>query len=51
MAGGSLIDDTNMSFMGQMALALGKLSNLEGFVIQVMVSHEIFTLDHYVSVI
>ncbi|CAD6343998.1 unnamed protein product [Miscanthus lutarioriparius] len=34
MAGGSLIDDTNMSFMGQMALALGKLSNLEGFVIQ-----------------
>ena len=35
MAGGSLIDDANMSFMGQMALALGKLSNLEGFVIQV----------------
>ncbi|CAO2140892.1 unnamed protein product [Urochloa humidicola] len=34
MAGGSLIDDANMSFMGQMALALGKLSNLEGFVIQ-----------------
>ncbi|XP_066359346.1 transcription factor TGAL4-like isoform X1 [Miscanthus floridulus] len=34
MAGGSLIDDTNMSFMGQIALALGKLSNLEGFVIQ-----------------
>ncbi|KAJ1274297.1 hypothetical protein BS78_05G052300 [Paspalum vaginatum] len=34
MAGGSLIDDTNMSFMGQMALALGKLANLEGFVIQ-----------------
>ncbi|KAJ1264762.1 hypothetical protein BS78_08G026300 [Paspalum vaginatum] len=34
MAGGSLIDDTNMSFMGQMALALDKLSNLEGFVIQ-----------------
>ena len=49
MAGGSLIDDTNMSFMGQMALALGKLSNLEGFVIQVMVSHQILTLDHYVS--
>jgi transcription factor TGA len=35
MAGGSLIDDPNMSFMGQMALGLGKLSNLEGFVIQV----------------
>uniref|UniRef100_K3ZIL9 DOG1 domain-containing protein n=1 Tax=Setaria italica TaxID=4555 RepID=K3ZIL9_SETIT len=35
MAGGSLIDDANMNFMGQMALALGKLSNLEGFVIQV----------------
>jgi len=35
MAGGSLIEDANMSFMGQMALALGKLSNLEGFVIQV----------------
>lgn len=34
MAGGSLIEDANMSFMGQMALALGKLSNLEGFVIQ-----------------
>jgi transcription factor TGA len=34
MAGGSLIEDTNTSFMGQMALALGKLSNLEGFVIQ-----------------
>ncbi|KAL6905620.1 hypothetical protein ACP4OV_003221 [Aristida adscensionis] len=34
MAGGSLMDDANMSFMGQMALALGKLSNLEGFVIQ-----------------
>nr|XP_034599365.1 transcription factor TGAL4-like isoform X3 [Setaria viridis] len=34
MAGGSLIDDINMSFMGQMALALGKLANLEGFVIQ-----------------
>ncbi|PAN41372.1 hypothetical protein PAHAL_8G038800 [Panicum hallii] len=34
MAGGSLIDDANMSIMGQMALALGKLSNLEGFVIQ-----------------
>jgi transcription factor TGA len=40
MAGGSLIEDTNTSFMGQMALALGKLSNLEGFVIQVMASHE-----------
>nr|CAB3490933.1 unnamed protein product [Digitaria exilis] len=35
MAGGSLIEDANMSFMGQMALALGQLSNLEGFVIQV----------------
>ncbi|KAG2623036.1 hypothetical protein PVAP13_3KG030600 [Panicum virgatum] len=34
MAGGSLIDDANMSFMGQMAAALGKLANLEGFVIQ-----------------
>ncbi|XP_025809311.1 transcription factor TGAL4-like isoform X2 [Panicum hallii] len=34
MAGGSLIDDANMSFMGQMAVALGKLANLEGFVIQ-----------------
>jgi len=34
MAGGSLIDDANMSFMSQMALALGKLANLEGFVIQ-----------------
>ncbi|XP_062202522.1 transcription factor TGAL4-like [Phragmites australis] len=34
MAGGSMIDDANMSFMGQMALALGKLSNLEGFVTQ-----------------
>ncbi|CAN6330559.1 unnamed protein product [Urochloa humidicola] len=34
MAGGSTIDDANMSFMGQMALALGKLANLEGFVIQ-----------------
>jgi transcription factor TGA len=44
MAGGSLIDDANMSFMGQMALALGKLSNLEGFVIQVMVSHQILNL-------
>ncbi|XP_062182358.1 transcription factor TGAL4-like isoform X2 [Phragmites australis] len=34
MAGGCLIEDANMSFMGQMTLALGKLSNLEGFVIQ-----------------
>ncbi|CAL5098261.1 unnamed protein product [Urochloa decumbens] len=34
MAGGSMIDDANMSFMGQMALALGKLANLEGFMIQ-----------------
>ncbi|PWZ44920.1 Transcription factor TGAL11 [Zea mays] len=34
MANGSLIDDTSMSFMGQMALALGKLSSLEVFVIQ-----------------
>lgn len=33
---GSLTDDTNMgSFLGDMALALGKLSNLENFVIQV----------------
>ncbi|KAG8050636.1 hypothetical protein GUJ93_ZPchr0009g626 [Zizania palustris] len=33
--GGSMIDDANIgSFMGYMALALGKLSNLEGFVIQ-----------------
>ncbi|KQJ89601.1 transcription factor TGAL4 isoform X1 [Brachypodium distachyon] len=32
---GSLTDDTNMgSFLGDMALALGKLSNLENFVIQ-----------------
>ncbi|XP_044980883.1 transcription factor TGAL4-like isoform X4 [Hordeum vulgare subsp. vulgare] len=32
---GSLSDDTNMgSFMGDMAVALGKLANLEGFVIQ-----------------
>ncbi|TVU50903.1 hypothetical protein EJB05_02300, partial [Eragrostis curvula] len=34
MAGGSVIDDANTSFMGQMALALSKLSSLEGFVIQ-----------------
>ncbi|CAL4904183.1 unnamed protein product [Urochloa decumbens] len=34
MAGGSMFDDANKSFMGQMALALGKLANLEGFVIQ-----------------
>nr|CAB3459402.1 unnamed protein product [Digitaria exilis] len=34
MVGGSLTDDANKSFMGQMALALGKLANLEGFVIQ-----------------
>ncbi|TVU26882.1 hypothetical protein EJB05_29453, partial [Eragrostis curvula] len=34
MAGGSLTEETDMSFMGQMALALSKLSNLEGFVIQ-----------------
>jgi len=45
MAGGSLIDDANMSFMGQMAAALGKLANLEGFVIQVMVSHQILKLN------
>uniref|UniRef100_A0A0D9XX02 DOG1 domain-containing protein n=1 Tax=Leersia perrieri TaxID=77586 RepID=A0A0D9XX02_9ORYZ len=33
--GSSMIDDANLgSFMGCMALALGKLSNLEGFVIQ-----------------
>ncbi|CAM0874321.1 unnamed protein product [Alopecurus aequalis] len=32
---GSLADDANIgSFMGDMAVALGKLSNLEGFVIQ-----------------
>ncbi|KAG8089049.1 hypothetical protein GUJ93_ZPchr0011g28445 [Zizania palustris] len=35
VAGGSLIDDANIgSFMGHMAVALGQLSNLEGFVIQ-----------------
>ncbi|CAD6254756.1 unnamed protein product [Miscanthus lutarioriparius] len=34
MSGGSLIDEANMSFMSQMALALSKLANLEGFVIQ-----------------
>ncbi|GJN28293.1 hypothetical protein PR202_gb16401 [Eleusine coracana subsp. coracana] len=34
MAGGSVTEDPNTSFMGQMALALSKLSNLEGFVIQ-----------------
>jgi transcription factor TGA len=33
---GCLADDANIgSFMGDMAVALGKLSNLEGFVIQV----------------
>ncbi|XP_015698656.1 transcription factor TGAL11-like [Oryza brachyantha] len=33
--GGSVIDEASLgSFMGYMALALGKLSNLEGFVIQ-----------------
>lgn len=50
---GSLSDDTNMgSFMGDMAVALGKLANLEGFVIQVIqdVSLLLFKLDHYVSV-
>jgi len=41
MSGGSLIDEANMSFMSQMALALSKLANLEGFVIQVMISHQI----------
>lgn len=50
MADGSLIDDTSLSFMGQMALALGKLSSLEVFVIQVTVSHQILILDHYDSV-
>jgi len=45
MAGGSLIDDANMSFMGQMAAALGKLANLEVFVIQVMISHQILKLN------
>ena len=50
MAGGSLIDDANMSFMGQMAAALGKLANLEGFVIQVMVSHQILKLNRYATV-
>ncbi|KAL5204184.1 hypothetical protein ABZP36_009055 [Zizania latifolia] len=35
VAGGSLMDDPNIgSFMGHMAIALGQLSNLEGFVIQ-----------------
>lgn len=35
VAGGSPIEEDNIgSFMGHMALALGKLSNLEGFVIQ-----------------
>ena len=48
MAGGSLIDDANMSFMGQMALALGKLSNLEGFVIQV---RNIFILSIYTLIL
>uniref|UniRef100_A0A0E0D594 DOG1 domain-containing protein n=1 Tax=Oryza meridionalis TaxID=40149 RepID=A0A0E0D594_9ORYZ len=33
--GGSVVDEASLgSFMGYMALALGKLSNLEGFVIQ-----------------
>lgn len=41
MAGGSVTEDANISFMGQMALALSKLSNLEGFVIQVTVSHQV----------
>lgn len=41
MAGGSVTEDANTSFMGQMALALSKLSNLEGFVIQVTVSHQV----------
>jgi hypothetical protein len=50
MAGGSLIDDANMSFMGQMAVALGKLANLEGFVIQVMVFHQILNLNRYATV-
>jgi hypothetical protein len=49
-ADGSLIDDTSLSFMGQMALAKGKLSSLEVFVIQVTVSHQIPILDHYDSV-
>lgn len=34
--GGSVVNEASLgSFMGYMALALGKLSNLEGFVIQV----------------
>lgn len=38
VAGGSPIEEDNIgSFMGHMALALGKLSNLEGFVIQVKI--------------
>jgi transcription factor TGA len=36
MAGGSVTEDANTTFMSQMALALSKLSNLEGFVIQVI---------------
>ncbi|KAG8091260.1 hypothetical protein GUJ93_ZPchr0011g28319 [Zizania palustris] len=40
VAGGSLMDDPNIgSFMGHMAIALGQLSNLEGFVIQVKISN------------
>lgn len=51
MAGGSLINYISMSFMGQMTLALGKLSNHEGFVKHIMVSHQILILDHYDFVI
>ena len=53
VAGSStLADDANIgSFMGDMALALGKLSNLEGFVIQVTQDVSLlFNLDHYASV-
>jgi transcription factor TGA len=42
MAGGSVTEDPNTNFMSQMSLALSKLTNLEGFVIQVMFSHQIF---------
>jgi transcription factor TGA len=39
VAGGSPLDDPNVgSFMGHMAIALGQLSNLEGFVMQVKIS-------------
>jgi len=39
VAGRSLSDHANMgSFMGDMAVALGKLANLKGFVIQILAS-------------